>query len=144
MREVINDSEEAITLKLKNSYGKTIAAYKIESQESISLPLFSEDERLMNDNKQVFIYAGSGELNISECYTKYNFSDIDVKDLDYYLQHQKAPLKAKAKEQLQAFIELMESNLNLGYDKIKPPLYEKLERDLLFYRNEDLDFRFVF
>ena len=144
MRVVTNDSEDEVILKLKNSYDKTIATYKIPSGVSVGLPLFSEDERLLNGSQQIFIYAGSGELNLSECYTKYDFSKIELKDLDYYLQHQSAPLKAKAKDQLKAFVELMESNLTLGYDKIKPPLYEKLERDLLFYNDEDLDFRFVF
>lgn len=143
MREVSSTSD--IVLKLKNHYDKTIATYKISAGQSCLLPLYDSKERLLDNNgKQVFIYTGEGELDISECYTFYDFSKIKLKDLDYYLQHQKPSLQARAKTQLKAFINLMESNLQLGRDKLTPPRYKELESGLLFYNEKKSDISFVF
>lgn len=134
MREILNDTEATATIFVKNRYGKLIDIINIEKGETKYIPIFNGRYSIkLNNEKPLFIYEGSGALPISKANVRYDFSNIKLSALDYFLQNESynSSISHTQRRLIQSFCELYEQNNNESYT-IEPPHYERLLEILLY------------
>lgn len=86
------------------------------------------------DNERFFIYEGEGELELeSECTQDFNFENVNVVFLDFYLANQKHHKNADESDRklVEKFVILFSLNELCEKAKIVPPYYEKLMNAIL-------------
>lgn len=136
MREVKNTTSIPLTLILKSSYGKCKAKYTLEPQEIVQLPIYNGLDRLIEvkSKKELFIYDGEGEIDISYCFKKYDFRKLYAIEIETFLTTEKYIEKTSFKQQkkIQDFIEVLNLNTENQKYMLVPPFYESLEQELFY------------
>lgn len=133
MRAVRNDLGLDVDFTLLDAYSRVIATFSVSKDKSARLPIFKPREYLVDSRAQhYYIYAGEGEIKLSECKKYYDLRHIDIKELDYYCQKGKFKPKTCHKQAIKDFCEIFEINAHKGCYFIAPAHFEEVEYALLY------------
>lgn len=132
MREVRN-SEQTREISIYNSYGICVKSFTLEPSQSALLPLSGEELMCFEAcDRALYIYGGSGEIGIEQCFKCWDFKGIEAGRLDEFLQSGRADLlPSQSRQKYLDFKALSEINLQAGRDILTPPRYLELWRELL-------------
>ena len=130
--------ETSKELVLKDKFGNDLSEWKIfklektgsgaEISQKFTLEIPQKDSYYQSrENERFFIYDGVGELKLSECTEKWDFSEINLPFLDYFAAKGEHEPSAddKDKELIEKFMDF-QSKFGTDFEKlkIKPPYYK--------------------
>ena len=130
--------ETSKELVLKDKFGNDLSEWKsykceknadgAETATKFTLEIPQKDSYYQSrENERFFIYDGTGELKLSECTEKWDFSEINLPFLDYFAAKGEHEPSAddKDKELIEKFMDF-QSTFGTDFDtlKIKPPYYK--------------------
>lgn len=127
-RKILNNKD--YELVLKDKFGNNLGLFFTlkAGENELEIP-FNNGYYQSKNNEQFFIYDGDGVLNFeSECIKKYDFEELNLHFLDYFLgngEHDKNADSVDIKL-IDDFFELLNFNETQEKAKITPPRYDFL------------------
>lgn len=137
MRELLNDTDEAVDLYIFNHYGQKMREQPLPSGETTTLPRKGLEIYTLEPTglKRVYLYKGKGEQPLSKSFIHYDFSQLDSLKLSAYI-FKGTQIDTPDKNNYEAFKTLSELNLQAGKDIITPKHYNKLWAQILAHKKE--------
>ena len=124
--------EEAKELILRDRFGNDITDFvKFETGEN-ALFITNSGYYQAKNNQRYFIYDGEGDLNLNECKKCFDFTNLNLFYLDYFLsnlKHHDSSDKAD-RELIELYAELLNTHLE-GDERINPPYFSEIQQKLL-------------
>lgn len=130
-QRTIKFSKEKMLI-LKDKFGGDITDFKKFYEGENALYITNSGYYQSRENERFYIYEGSGELNLNECRTRYDFTGLNLVYLDFYLsnlKHHESADKAD-RDIIELYAELLNKHLE-GDTRIKPPYFEEIQQKLL-------------